>query len=272
MVHYEQRKSPQRYLETMNNNLVPEVRRDKNGNAVTRWIRSLSKNRTPTTLPSPALQQAPRTTRNEQAAMELFGVLMPMTQYKPDWSNARNMCVIAEHDLELLNTITRVSRNNVVDADYWADRLDADRLATMKPDDLQLELNKYRVALTANTTIHDIAEATNQSMSRSALHMNNTTVQLLIENGNLHHPDNNLIKALTVISYIKGIQDADAWKPASEGTTVYEGISSDAHYIAEHYEEVMELLPELRSRKTHDKNTIEAMINNDTKVLREGEL
>jgi hypothetical protein len=256
-------------------NLTPEVRTDKNGNAVTRWMRSLGKKRQPAAPPAPvATRETPVSIPHyKQVSIELWGILHPMNGYDHSSRLAANIEVISRIDPVLLQRITQSARDNDFDRNHWTDRLHlSDNLNHSDHAKLEEELSAFRTALDVNVILHHLTDH-GIAISEQSPHLYQTTVSLLLNDGVIQNPSSELIQALTVIAYIKGQGNAAPWKKGpNEVSDIYNSLEADVAYIVDHLDQVVTLLPELISRGTHDHNIIDMLLSSNAQALREGEL
>jgi hypothetical protein len=98
------------------------------------------------------------------------------------------------------------------------------------------------------------------------------SVETLISDSKIDDPSEELYMALGMISYIRGEHATGSWADQETDYTSFALVSKDAVYIADHLEEVELMIPELRARKTFDREAIEQLRNSPARVLRGGEL
>jgi hypothetical protein len=255
-------------------NLIPEVRTDKNGNAVTRWIRSLGKKRSTTSAPAPVIEpEDPAVLRSEQATMELLGILHPMGNYGISSPIAAKIMVVFHKDPALLQRITEAAWDHDFDREHWMDRLHlSDKLNYSQPEKLEEELIAFRTAIDVNVMVRHLSDS-GVIINEQSPYLLQAAVSLILEDGGLKDPSSQMVQALTVIAYLKGKPNAVPWKKGpNKVSDIYNSIAADADYIADHLEQVVPLLPELISRSTHDRNIIDILLNSNAQVLRDGEL
>lgn len=269
-------------------NLTPEVRTDKNGNAVIRWIRSFTNKKPAAVFPTPVItvtaspkSETALTTpvaspkpSSEIEAMELCGLLQPTTHYDGNSRLGINANFIARRDPELLQKITHAVRGNAAESEYWEHKLGRSNIIQNGyTDEVEYNLSECHIATAINPLLHIIANIDPRIRMHSAEpHQYRITVSTLMKEGGITNPPEALAQAVTLISYIKGRHTDEAWIAESGGHVSYRKIAADAKYIAAHLDQVIGLLPELRSRKAHDRGTIEMLLNADVQVLRDGEL
>lgn len=252
-------------------NLIPEVRTDKNGNAVTRWIRSLGRKTSDRTLPAPAL--AGRPINREPQIMELCGLLQPTAHYDSHSLLATNLKSIADKDPELLQRITSAARASAAEGDYWESTLRMTDMTRGTPEDRERKIDRFRISLDINPLLNRISNSGGDvSMNGKASHQFRRVIGTLMIESNISDPPAELTQAVTMITYIKSLHTDASWSEPDGGYTTYKMIEKDAAYIADHLDQVEGLLPELRIRKSYDRATIEMLMNSETQALREGEL
>lgn len=272
------------------NNLTPERPTGRNGNAVTRWIRSLNKKRTNIVSSSPVIEEegySDSDPSNEPTIIELFELLHPKDDYSPDHSIAQKIRIIAKKDLSLIQHITEAAKTSPDEREYWLDSFylsknlktvapwgnETHHFIDPDPEQLERELTLFRTALPVNRMLRALGHNCNVPVRNDPPYLTyQGAVALILKDGNITNPSEDLTKAITLITYMEKLQVFKSGSPADGNATTYSRLSADAAYIAEHLEQVMELLPELVTRGTHDRAVIERLLANDTQALREGEL
>jgi len=276
-------------------NPIPEARPDKNGNVITRWIRSINKKRYRTAILSPVIEDEDDMHDNsapshEPEIIELFGLFHPKNDYNPEGSLAQRIRIIAAKDLTLTRRITEAIRNSPDEREYWLDKFHLSKnlryvyvnesrsVIDYDPESLERELQEYRIALSVNAVLRTVGHNCNTPIginptSKEPVHLlYQEAVALVMGNVPAEKPLEDLTKAITMIIYIRGLEGPNGQFPLDWYASTHTSISADAAYIADHVEKVMELLPELHARKTHDWTVIDMLLNHDAQALREGEL
>lgn len=278
-------------------NTIPEASTDKNGNVITRWIRSMNNKRYRTAIPSTLIEDEEEmysnaAPSNEPETIELLGVLHPKNDYNHEGSVAQRIRTIAAEDLTIIQRITEAARNSPDEREYWLDKFHLSKnlraissygdkpryLIDHDPEAIQRELREFRIALTVNEVLRTVGHNCNTPIginptSEEPIHLlYQEAVTLVMENVNVKTPLEDLTKAITMIIHVRGTEGPNVRFPLDWYASMHSSISADAAYIADHVEQVMELLPELHARNTHDWTIIDMLLNHDVQALREGGL
>jgi hypothetical protein len=181
---------------------------------------------------------------------------------------------IAERDPELLKRITEAAEADAEECTYWENRLGG-RIAILNQsrEDKQFAISVLRNTFAVKSVLNRLAASGGdiKPTGRDRLSMD-STVNGVMRDGDLIDPPEQLVEAVTLIAYIKGLHTPESWEQEDGGFITYADISEEAGYIGGHLDEVEAILPELRARKAYDRATIEALRNSPSQVMRDGEL
>jgi hypothetical protein len=252
---------------------MPERRPDKHGNVVTRWIRQFTSRASSANIPAPVSAEPRRNRLNQNEVDELCTVLQPGV-VPPSTLLQNNIEFIADRDPEMLGRIKVAAQSNSVQMDYWEYKLGKGNVMSHgKQGNHERNLDECRIALVVNPVIHDIAYSGGDVRSGGmGAHAIRQIVSSIMETGEISNPPEELIKAVLLIAYIRGLHTDESWGEPDGGFVTYDSIDKDAAYIIDHMEQVEDMLPQLRERKAYDRETIELLMNAPTASLREGML
>lgn len=258
-------------------NLIPERRADKRGNIVTRWVRSFKKKPTQS-LPAPWPSLAMPDLKGNPLRAEitrLCHVLQPSELLTPSSLLTSNVAYIAKRDPELLERITVASESDSEERDYWEHRLGrGPNLTNKSRNEQRYTISGLKNAFVIHSVLQRIADSGGDitPSGKDRMGMDAMVNGIILTDGEITDPPEQLVEAVTLIAYIKGLHTPDSWDHEDGGYMTFAGISSDAGYIGGRLDEVEAMLPELRARKAFDRATIEALRDSPSQVMRDGEL
>jgi hypothetical protein len=255
------------------NPLMPERRPDKHGNVVTRWIRQFTSRASSANLPAPLGAEPKRNRLNQNEVDELCTILQPGIIH-PSTLLKNNIEFIADRDPEMLGRIKTAAQTNTLHMDYWEFKLGKGNVMSHgKQGNHERNLDECRISLAINPVLDDIAHnGGDVSLSGKYPHQFRQIVGGIMDDGDISSPPEDLVKAVLLIAYIRGLHTDESWGDPDAGLVTYKSIEQDAAYIVDHMDQVEEMLPQLRERKAYDRETIELLMNAPTASLREGML
>lgn len=210
----------------------------------------------------------------EAEIIHLCKVLQPSKAFSPIGILASNVSYVAGRDPELLKRITTASENDELEWGYWARRLGRGKdLVNGSQSEAPYLMSDLKSSFVISPLLKRIADHGGDISytDRDRLAME-STVGNLLRDGGYTDPPEQLVSAVTMISYIKGLHTPESWEQEDGGYTNFADISTEAGYIGGRLEEVESMLPELRSRKAYDQGTIEKLRDSPSQVMRSGEL
>jgi hypothetical protein len=253
----------------MNNNLVAEKRPDKNGNVVTRWIRSFTNRGSSANIPAPVAVETKRVRANQTEINELCSILQP-NETSPDSRLRMNLEFVADHDPELFDRIAKVSQSSEPERFYWSSMLGGSLdMCRGSRDSQEYDLQSCRTALVVNSLLRSIADGGGDVDMGSDPRMFRIWLGDIMNSSNISHPPEELTKAIALILYIRGMHKGEDYY---DGFIYYEDIADDASYVVDHLDQVEAMVSELRARKDCDRETIELLMSAPSAALYEGML
>jgi hypothetical protein len=270
------------YLETMRN-LLPETSTDKKGNAVTRWLRSLRKTSNEVE-DAPSLPVDPYggitgeedrfIPENQKDVSDFLESIGSQNTPAANSPLLRKVRIIVNSDIDLSRSIVQAARSSEEDREYWADQISlSSNIGSYEQEKRELELSHFRIALPVNSILREIGHNFNKPMQNDHPYLlPSEFVYLIMTNGNITNPSDELTKVITLMAYIKDIRKFGSSGQVDWNLSPSNTLLADATYIADHFEQVIGLLPELVTRKTYDRSVIDMLLNHDAQALREGEL
>lgn len=255
------------------NPLMPERRPDKNGNVVTRWIRQFAGRGSTASLPAPVAKTPKRSIPIQNEIGELCNVLQPGVIHLNTLLND-NIGFIADRDPEMLGRIKAAVESSPSHMGYWEHKLGRGNvMSNGSQANHERNLDECRVSLAVNPVLDDIARnGGDASMSGKDPHAFRQIVGRILDDGDISNPPEELVKAVTLIAYIRGLHTDGSWGDPDAGLVTYKSIEKDAAYIVDHMDQVEDMLPQLREREAYDRDTIEMLMNAPSASLREGML
>lgn len=258
----------------MNNNLVAEKRPDKNGNVVTRWIRSFTARDTAKSIPAPtapsvrALRPAPMTEQRKRQYMDLARTLRANAEFGNINNIAPSLEMIAKYDPDLLDRIEESIHATDSQIDFWTGEMTSQvGLNEEFPEQIKSMLDRHHAAFVINPLIKRIADnggnITSNLMTASTI----GDVVSAITSRKVEDNFDETIAAVTMIVYIKRLHVGGLL--AADYAT-YPRLLEDAKYIATRVDEVERILPELYERKAYDRETIDMLLDAPSPSLMEG--
>lgn len=258
-------------------NLIPEQRSDKNGNIVTRWVRSFTRRDSAKTIPAPvvaSISAVPMTEDTETQYKELTEVLQETLKFGTRSQIPDSLETIARYDPELLDRITDSAMNTVMEREFWAEMFGNKHIISdADPKRLKDMLGKCRSALVVNRVVKMVADDSGWKINGDAfgaLHIGDVVDS--ITRGKVDENYDATIMAVTMISYVKQLHLDAAWSESDNSYVDYDEVLKEAKGIATRAEEVEVILPELIKRKAFDRETIDALLDHPVPVLLEGAL
>lgn len=258
-------------------NLIPEQRPDKNGNLVTRWVRSFGKKRSPKPIPappsSPSLGALP--SDREKQYKDLSKVIQDALQFGSMDNIEVSVETIARYDPQLLDRMTEsIAADTEFQSMYWSEMLGNKHFnIDANPDRLEDTLEKFRATFAVNSMLDRIADRSGNTKNDvyDALSMGDTVHA--ITRGKVPDKDfDATISAVTAVVCIKQLTLDFSVTTVHGGPMKYSDVWNEAKYIVSRAHEVGDILPELVKRGTFDRGTIDALLAAPTSTLREGSL
>lgn len=258
-------------------NLIPEQRPDKNGNLVTRWVRSFARRDSAKAIPAPvapARTTVPMTDARERQYKDLSQSLRESMSFGTRSNIEPSVETIARYDPELLDRITEaVKTNPEFEGEFWSEMFGNRHIVSdASPKRLEEMLEKCRAAFAVNPLVKRIAESGGNLSSDVHSAMQIGDVVNSITRGKVHENFDETIGAVTMIAYVKQLHMDASWSATDGGYVSYTDILEEAKYIASRADEVEAILPELLKRKAFDRTTIDALLDAPVRVLMEGAL
>lgn len=258
-------------------NLIPEQRPDKNGNLVTRWVRSFTKMVSAKPIPAPvapARSMVPMTEAREKQYKDLSEYFRECLNFGTRSNIEPSMETIARYDPELLDSIAEAVEDDPKFAgEFWAEMFgNRHIIGDASPKRLEEMLEKCHAAFPVNTMVKRIADSGGNIGSDVYSAMQFGDVVNSITRGKIAENFDETIGAVTMITYVKQLHLGGSWSAADDEHVTYSEILKEAKYIATRAEEVEAILPELLKRGVFDRESIDALLDAPVRVLMEGAL
>jgi len=256
---------------------MPEQRSDKNGNVVTRWVRSFTKKGATKPIPapiSPARSTVPMTGYRDQQYKELSQQLRESLNFGERSNIQPSLETIARYDPLLLDRITEsIEADPAFNLEFWAEMFGNKHIISdADPQRLEYMLEKCYAAFVINPLVQRIADS-GWHLGRdvySAMQIGD--VVDAISRGKITENFDETIGAVTMIAYVKQLHLDASWSATDGKYVTYSEILEEAKYIATRAEEVETILPELLKRGVFDRGSIDALLDAPVRVLMEGAL
>lgn len=264
----------------MNNNLVADKRPDKNGNLVTRWIRSFGGRNTAMTIPAPAAPSLPgehklRSVRMTEEREQQYMYVARKLRVTLEFGNRNNiepsLETVAKYDPDLLDRIEKSVDSSDFDSRYWAEVFGNQAgLSDEFPKHLENMLRRHHASFVVNPLVQRIAASGGGLGGDVFSAMQIGEVVDNITRGKPIEDFDETIAAVTMIVYIKKLHIGASWSDAENQRVTYSQILEDAKHIATRVDEVERILPELYQRGVYDRETIDILLGAPSPSLMDG--
>lgn len=261
------------------NNLTPQIRPDKNGNFVTRWVnpfRNTSSSK-PSPIPvvtTPLRSAVPVTEEREKQYKELAQVLRENMTFGDISEIEPSLKTIARYDPELLDKITHaVESNPLFESEFWAEMFgNRHVISDVSPKRLEEMLEKCNAAFPVNSAVNHLASKGGDIATDVYTCMQMGDLVNSITRGRVTGDFDSTIAGVTMIAHIKQLNNASSWAAIDGDVVTYTKILDAAEYIASRKEDVYAILPELMKRGSFDRETIEMLLDAPASAMMNGAL
>lgn len=257
------------------NNLHTEKRPDRNGNIVTRWVRSFGKSTSNARIPAPFNASRKKSPELEAEIKELCGMLQP-PEIK-QWSDLleNNVSFVAEQDYDLFQRITKSAQFSPHENDYWESTLGlGNPFRKQSREEQQSLLSDMRATLVIVPLLERIAAQGGDVGPTSGpdRFLFENIVRDYMVSGQIVDPSDSLVAAVVMTAYATGYPDPTGKAKGRSTFLDYASVKDDVEYIASRVEEVEAILPELTERRAGDREMIDRLLNAPAPSLHEGML
>lgn len=253
------------------NSLIPEQRPDKNGNIVTRWVKSLTGQKPRKLLPAPV--SAPVDLLKLEAIETLMTQFFPYIEDRHGKDLRPNVEFMLENLPYLVDRIAdgEVSVNEV---SYWRSILQREKLHAGTPEEHDDVVERYRRKRELIPVVERLTKGIDENGWRGAPYLRKFigAVERVSEQMPAEEWDSKF-EALTTACFLTENHVGEWTETEVELYDLsYADLSSKVDYILVNREQVNEVLPELLKRGSCDFQIIKDMAESPAKAIMEGEL
>lgn len=262
----------------MNPNLTPEKRPDRNGNVVTRWVRSFNKFTPVEPLPAPPSPVSRKTEKVNAARTKLVasGIYSTSNASRAGDYSELNLRLLLNYSPELFEAVMESVDLRGSEKYCWQQLIM--RTQNQPGTSRDQFLLPYRCSLIGYPMMNRIAEIDprfypmRNGIQDSMMRMDGlmrVVLQPVSETGT--EISDETIEAVAMFVYVGGLYD-NPKRIEYVDNLFYADNERDIEYLASRIEEARDILPLLSERKTVSREVVESLLDNPSPALREGAL